>query len=70
MYNDFAATMESSDDLTASDVAKSVIVIMSFIAVWSIIIAIVAVQEFWKYGKKVSSTHYVLSLSLLYLSSL
>jgi len=65
MYNDFAATMESSDDLTASDVAKSVIVIMSFIAVWSIIIAIVAVQEFWKYGKKVSSTHYVLSLSLL-----
>jgi len=65
MYNDFAATMESSDDLSASDVAKSVIVIMSFIAVWSIIIAIVAVQEFWKYGKKVSSTHYVLSLSLL-----
>jgi hypothetical protein len=65
MYNDFAATMKSSEDLTASDVAKSVIVIMSFIAVWSIIIVIVAVQEFWKYGKKVSSTYYVLSLSSL-----
>jgi hypothetical protein len=53
MYNDFAATMQSSKDITASDVAKSVIIIMSFIAAWSVVIAIVAVQEFWKYGKKV-----------------
>ena len=53
MYEDFATTMESSKDLTAADVAKSIIVIMSFVAVWSIVIAIVAVQEFWKYGKKV-----------------
>lgn len=53
MYNDFASTMQSSEDLTASDVSKSVIVVMSFIAVWSFIIALVAIQEFWHHGKKV-----------------
>ena len=65
MYNDFAATMQSSEDLTASDVAKSVIVIMSFIAAWSIVIAIVSVQEFWKYGRKVQEYTNSKLLSLL-----
>jgi len=65
MYNDFASTMQSSEDLTASDVSKSVIVILSFIAVWSFVIALVAMQEFWNQGKKVLSLLLLLLVNII-----
>jgi hypothetical protein len=41
----------SSPVLSGNDIANSVIIIMSFIAVWTFVFAIVGVQELWKYGK-------------------
>ena len=70
LYNDFAAKMETSKELTAKDVSKSIIIIMSFITVWSFIIGVVLVQEFWeKRNKVLSSLLLAISLSSL-LSSL
>jgi hypothetical protein len=70
LYSDFAAKMETSKELTAKDVSKSIIIVMSFITVWSFIIGVVLVQEFWeKRNKVLSSLLLAISLSSL-LSSL
>ena len=51
MFDDYAATMATAPNLTAENVARSIIIIMSFIAVWTFVLFIIGIQEFWKYGK-------------------
>ena len=55
MFDDYAATM-SSPVLTGNDVARSVIVIMSFVSVWAFVLFIVGIQELWNVGKKAKET--------------
>ena len=61
MFDDYAATMATAPNLTAENVAKSVIIIMSFVAVWTFVLFIIGIQEFWEYGKKVKETKKVRS---------
>ena len=60
MFENYAATM-SSPVLTGNDVAKSVIVIMSFISVWAFVLFVVGIQELWNVGKKAKETKKVRS---------
>jgi hypothetical protein len=53
--------MATAPNLTVENVAKSVIIIMSFIAVWAFVLFIVGIQEFWNVGKKVKETKKVRS---------
>jgi hypothetical protein len=53
--------MATAPNLTAKNVARSVIIIMSFVAVWTFVLFIIGIQEFWTYGKKVKETKKVRS---------